>query len=217
VETIGRERGGASTVSSADPDQYRVGINLRVRQAIVFSSPTFLTHDTAKTRTADYIGQEGESKGPVVLKIILVVLVLVVAGVMTFIRLAPSEPAAWHVDPLTVPLPEMNGFLLRPEGGNAVSPVVAEDPVALLTRLDAVALAWPRTMRLAGSPEEGRITYVTRTWLMGYPDYTTVATVPVQGGVAVVVYGRQRFGSGDWGVNRARIDAWLAALGLPAT
>lgn len=151
------------------------------------------------------------------LKIVAVLVVLLVAGLMVYIRFAPSDPAVWHVDPLTAPVPTTNGWLLRPEGGNAVSPVVAEDGVALLTRLDAVALGWPRTVRLAGSPEEGRITYVTRTKVMGYPDYTTVAVVPADGGVALTVFARQRFGSGDWGVNKARVDAWLAALGLPAT
>ena len=44
-----------------------------------------------------------------------------------------------------------------------------------LAALDAVAMAWPRTERLAGGPEEGRITWVTRSALVGFPDYTTAA------------------------------------------
>jgi hypothetical protein len=44
---------------------------------------------------------------------------------------------------------------------------------AALARLDEIALATPRTTRLAGSPDEGRITWITRSALWGFPDYTT--------------------------------------------
>jgi uncharacterized protein (DUF1499 family) len=81
-----------------------------------------------------------------------------------------------------------------------------------LERLDAIALAEPRTRRLAGGAAEGRITYESRSLLWGFPDYTTVAVVREGGASVPVLLGRARFGRGDLGVNRARIERWLKRL-----
>jgi hypothetical protein len=77
---------------------------------------------------------------------------------------------------------------------------------------DRVAMAEPRTSRLAGSPEEGRITYVSRSRVWGFPDYTTVGTVPDGEGVWLVIYARARFGREDFGVNADRVGRWLSAI-----
>jgi uncharacterized protein (DUF1499 family) len=81
--------------------------------------------------------------------------------------------------------------------------------MAVLARLDAIALAKPRTERLAGSPAEGRITWITRSALFGFPDYTTAQVVD---GPGLCIAGRQRFGSQDLGVNAARIGGWVQEL-----
>ena len=47
-----------------------------------------------------------------------------------------------------------------------------------LAAIDAAARATPRTRVLAGSVEAGMITYVTRSRLWAFPDYTTVAVAP---------------------------------------
>jgi uncharacterized protein (DUF1499 family) len=148
-------------------------------------------------------------------KTIVVLAVLGIGALGLYIRLAPSDVARWHVDPLTEPVPSGSGWLLREGDGNGQAPQFAADPVDVLTALDAVALATPRTVRLAGSPEEGRITWVTRTRLMGFPDYTTAVAVSEPGGTRLVILARQRFGERDLGVNRARVEAWVAGLDLP--
>ncbi len=148
-------------------------------------------------------------------KLVIVVILLGLAGLIAYIRFAPSDPVAWNIDPMTAPAPNGNGWLLRPEGGNAASPVFATDAAAILTAVDTVAMATPRTTRLVGTPQDGQITYVTRSKLMGYPDYTTISTTPVDGGTALVIYARQRFGMADIGVNQARVEAWVAQLDLP--
>ena len=133
---------------------------------------------------------------------------ILVAGLLAYIRLAPSEPGRWHVDLTAGELPRAHVFCLRPDSDPDMG-----DPKALLARLDAIALATPRTVRLAGSVEEGRITWITRSSLMGYPDYTTAQ---VMDGPGLCVAGRQRFGSEDLGVNAARISGWIQELlGLP--
>lgn len=139
----------------------------------------------------------------------LVALVILLALGLLYVRLAPSDPARWHGDPLTAQAATRGGWLVRPQGGNAVAEVFATRPATLLAAFDRVATTSPRTLRLAGGVNEGRITYVTRSKWMGFPDYTTVTAVPVPGGASLAVYARQRFGTDDLGVNRARIEDWL--------
>ena len=131
--------------------------------------------------------------------------VIVFLGVLAFIRLAPSDPAIWHVD-LAAP-----GFDRAAGQVFCITPDNRYGPLAdgALARLDAIALATPRTERLAGSVDAGRITWVTRSALMGYPDYTTAELMP---GPGLCVFGRQRFGQRDLGVNAARIGRWIQEL-----
>jgi uncharacterized protein (DUF1499 family) len=131
------------------------------------------------------------------------VLLVALLGFAAYVRLAPSDPARWNTDPA-----------LGAEGRNShVAKVfVPLPPAEALAAFDKVAMADPRTVRLAGSPEEGRITYISRSRLWGFPDYTTVGAVPGDGGTWLVIFARARFGDSDLGVNAARVGRWVAAL-----
>jgi uncharacterized protein (DUF1499 family) len=132
-------------------------------------------------------------------------------GVLAFVRLAPSDPGRWHIDLAATGFDPSSGQLFCITPSNRYGPVAE----GALVRLDAIALATPRTERLAGSPEEGHITWITRSRLMGYPDYTTAQLMP---GPQLCLFGRQRFGSEDLGVNAARIGGWMQVLlGLQET
>lgn len=146
------------------------------------------------------------------MKIALVLIVLLVLAGAAWVRLAPHDTARWHVDPLAAAAPARGGWLVRPEGGNAPAPVLAASPEEVLAALAAIAADTPRTRMLAGSVQEGRITWVTRSALWGFPDYTTATAVAVPGGAAPVILARLRFGADDLGVNRARVEDWLARL-----
>jgi len=87
-------------------------------------------------------------------------------------------------------------------------PLDGADASGMLARLDAIALATPRTRRLAGGVAEGSITWITRSALWGFPDYTT-AEVQADG---LYIFARIRFGGGDGGVNAARLREWQAQL-----
>ena len=143
---------------------------------------------------------------------ILALLVIAVAAPALWVRLAPSDPARWHRDPAAAQAGTQGRRTARPTGGDQPVPIFPGPPERLLSALDRIAMADPRTRRLAGSVEEGRITYVTRSRLWGFPDYTTVGVQKVEGGTAPVILARQRFGRSDFGVNRARVRRWLAAL-----
>lgn len=131
-------------------------------------------------------------------------ILLVGLGLMAYVRLAPLDPARWHVD-VAAAFPQAGAEITVMTGGAVM---VLPGDAAVLAALDRVAMATPRTVRVAGSVAEGRITWVTRSRLWGFPDYTTAQVGP-QG---VVVYARLRFGNGDMGVNAARLTAWRDAV-----
>ncbi|MCU0911304.1 MAG: DUF1499 domain-containing protein [Rhodobacteraceae bacterium] len=138
-------------------------------------------------------------------KVMLAALVLAVAGAALWVRLAPADPADWH-RPTALRDPGDE----RGAGSFAATRLLGErSGTEVLAALDAAALATPRTRRLAGSPEEGIVTWVTRSALWGFPDYTT-AWVQAD---SFTVYGRLRFGRSDFGVNEARVRAWLVGIG----
>ncbi|MCR9125190.1 MAG: DUF1499 domain-containing protein [Rhodobacteraceae bacterium] len=128
-----------------------------------------------------------------------VVLALVVAGAV-YVRAAPLQPKRWHVAPQVAADADL------PQG---VRRLVPADAMAL-ERFDAVARAAPRTTVLAGDVSEGMVTYVTRSRVVGFPDYTTA----MQDGADLKIFARLRFGRSDLGVNRARVDGWLRQAGL---
>ena len=150
------------------------------------------------------------------MRTIVLLIALILAGGMAYIRLAPSDPARWNQA-----LPGEMDFYQRPANvvfeaaGGAGARLVLSDaasPRDILSRLNETAAAAPRTRRLAGTPDEGRITWVTRSAVFGFPDYTT-AEIVTDGHIAVVgVFARQRFGRGDFGVNAARLKGWIGQL-----
>lgn len=149
-------------------------------------------------------------KGVRAMGLIFAFLIIAVLGLMAFVRLTPDDPARWHVAQTDAGWAKAPWDAVLSETGAArLRLSTAKDaPRALLARLDAVALATPRTQRLAGSLEEGRITYVTRSALWGFPDYTT-AEARDDG---LYIHARLRFGREDMGVNAKRLQGWRAAM-----
>lgn len=148
--------------------------------------------------------------------LLFVALALAAVGLFlaVYVRLAPLDPAVWHVDPAAARRTGTPNDVLVAEGGDRPPVVTAESPADVMARMDAVAMAAPRVRRLAGSPEEGFVTYVQRSRLMGFPDAISVRVTPEGAGSQVTIYGRSRFGRSDLGVNRARVDRWLEEAGL---
>ena len=139
---------------------------------------------------------------------IALLLALLFVAAAAWVRLAPEDAARLHVDPETAPDPDVGHGRSR----YAEGPVYPVPPAEALAALDAIATAEPRTERIAGSPEDGRITWVQRSRLMGYPDYVTAEARAADGGAQVSILSRQRFGKGDMGVNAARVARWRDAL-----
>ncbi|MEO0765138.1 MAG: DUF1499 domain-containing protein [Pseudomonadota bacterium] len=135
------------------------------------------------------------------MKIIMYMLVLIVLSVAAFavyVRLAPSDVSRWHQPVAATENADLAGGAIR----------VMEADRAAFEKVDAAMQSLPRTQVLAGSVQDGRITYVTRTQLWGFPDYTTVQ---FEYGT-LKLFARLRFGGSDLGVNAARIAQVLAAV-----
>ena len=96
--------------------------------------------------------------------------------------------------------------------------VLPGTPAEILARLDATALSTRRTTRLAGSPGEGRVSWVSRSKLIGYPDIITAQTTAQSSATAMTagtrldVFSRQVYGGTDFGVNAARLQDWLTTF-----
>lgn len=129
------------------------------------------------------------------MKLFAVIVVAAIVALLVFIRVAPSDPDRWHRMPENVSDIDLDGGAMRRAEGD-------------LAALDAIIRDTPRTRVLTGSVDAGMITYVTRSRVFGFPDYTTVR----QDGDMLEIYGRLRFGKSDLGVNAARIDGWLRRL-----
>lgn len=123
---------------------------------------------------------------------------IIVICALAYVRLSPGDISQWHVPIAGTENADGAGDALR------VIPATSETFVAA----DAYMVTLPRTRALAGSIDEGRVTYITRSQVFGFPDYTTIEYA---NGV-LKAYARLRFGQSDLGVNRDRLEGLIAAL-----
>ena len=88
-------------------------------------------------------------------------------------------------------------------------------PSELLARLKRAALAEPHTNELSCEPRCDRTArFVQYTKLMRYPDTIDIEVIAMgEGQSTLAIYSRSLVGRKDFGVNRARLKRWLAALG----
>ena len=136
-------------------------------------------------------------------------LLMIVISALIYVRIAPHDATAQHLVP---PIGATHDAPVIMEGSAVFAQVFTSPPADILAQLNRIALAAPRTRVLAGSVEEGMITYVTRSRVFGFPDYTTLHVTADAQGSRATLYGRQRFGKLDFGVNSARIQGWLGAV-----
>jgi len=102
------------------------------------------------------------------------------------------------------------GFTPPPDLPTPVYPV---PPAVLLAALRAVAAAAPRTYLAASYPQRMQLDWVVRSAVWNFPDLVTGQVLADGAGAArLILYSRSVYGYGDFGVNRSRLQSWLAAL-----
>lgn len=111
-----------------------------------------------------------------------------------------------------------NQFLLCPPGycaaeAHGASPLFPMSMGGLRTQWDAVIVRQPRVTIIAADKDQ--IDYIQRTALIRFPDIITVRFIALSPGQSTLaVYSRSVYGTSDFGVNRKRIETWLAALNV---
>jgi uncharacterized protein (DUF1499 family) len=102
------------------------------------------------------------------------------------------------------------GFAVPPD---LVTPRYTLPAGQLFTLVRQVAGSQPRTYQAALYPDQLQVHYVARSAAFNFPDLITVQVEkdgPDSSGL--IVYSRSVYGRSDFGVNRRRVEAWLAAL-----
>ena len=156
----------------------------------------------------------------VVFGVLAVVAVTVVAigreEVLTMI-FGPADHAA--VDFATLALADRpNQHLVCPEGfcaasPHAASPVFEISAEALRDRWMAMIAGQPRVAPTGADDDALHYDFVQRSLVFRFPDAITVRFIALDAGRATLaIYSRSYYGRDDFGVNRRRVEAWLAAL-----
>lgn len=129
------------------------------------------------------------------------------------------DVALWHVDPLTAPVTDKPHSYRVARATDTVHPIdmpaptYSANPTLMAKAFDDFVLRQSKTIRIAGSPEEGWMTYVQRTPSLNFPDYISVKFLDLQGGKSTIaVFSRSRYGYSDQGVNEARVKLWVGTL-----
>ena len=150
---------------------------------------------------------------------LVIALIFVVGAFYLRAVTAGHDPEEWHVDPFLISRPiTPNTYYVAPQGmveakTDLGAPIYSAPAAIMAKAFDDFVLTQSNTIRLAGSVEEGWLTYVQRTPVMRMPDYISIKFIDFDdGGSTIAIYSRSRFGHGDMGVNKARVDLWLQSL-----
>lgn len=105
-----------------------------------------------------------------------------------------------------------NTFLAAPAGFTPAPDRVTlfkAPPEALYAAVKRVALAQERVFLQAEYAEARQIHFVARSAMANYPDLIAAQVTP-EGGL--ILWSRSVYGRKDFGVNEARVTAWIAAI-----
>lgn len=138
---------------------------------------------------------------------------------IALLALSGCGPNEESVDFRTLRKPDTpNSFLacapaLCSETPDMASPVYAAPVDAVLAAVRRIADRQPRTTLLREDAAAGQLVYVQRSAVFRFPDtiWVQAAALP-EGGTLLAVYSRSAYGYTDLGVNRQRVESWLAAV-----
>lgn len=109
-----------------------------------------------------------------------------------------------------------NTALVAPPGAGPTpdipAPYFNASPEALYRALRRVAEATPRTYLQSADDARHEAHYVARSAVFNFPDLITLAVQPDGAGSRPVLYSRSLYGHSDLGVNKKRLQDYLARL-----
>jgi uncharacterized protein (DUF1499 family) len=93
------------------------------------------------------------------------------------------------------------------------SPTFPVDPARLRDRWMEMAGAEPRVRLVDTEKDRLHLAYIQHSFFFRFPDIITVEFLPTGNGRSTLaLLSRSRYGKGDFGVNAARVGAWIAKL-----
>ncbi len=96
-----------------------------------------------------------------------------------------------------------------------VSPTFDEPVTVLRDRWMEMIKRQPRVRQIAVSADKLQFDYVQRSKFFRFPDTITLRLIPVSDNkTTLAILSRSHYGHSDFGVNRERIESWLAELSL---
>jgi uncharacterized protein (DUF1499 family) len=102
------------------------------------------------------------------------------------------------------------GFTPPPD---IVTPLYHVPAGRLLALVRGVADSQPRTYQAAFYPGRFQVHYVVRSAVLNFPDLVVLQVVQEgPDNSDLIIYSHSVYGRSDFGVNRKRVEAWLAAL-----
>lgn len=133
-----------------------------------------------------------------------------------FSRGAGGLPPAEPLDFATLELPASpNACLAAPAGfprAQLATPPLPADAEVAWAALRMLGDRFPRTTKLAEWPERRQAQWVARSALLNFPDIIVAEITAGPAGAGLFLFSRSLFGYSDFGVNRRRAEAWIAAL-----
>ena len=116
-----------------------------------------------------------------------------------------------------------NRYLVCPAGYCAaatpdrISPVFEETAADLQGRWMAMIERQPRITPGPGNAAARQYDFIQRSRFLAFPDTVTIRFITLGAARSTMaIYSRSHYGSSDFGVNRDRIEAWLAELSPPS-
>lgn len=131
---------------------------------------------------------------------------------------AEGLPTPTRMDIAQIVRPSTPNTALAAPAGFSPAPDVITPPYALqagrlFALIQDIAASQPRTYAAATYPDELQAHYVARSAVFNFPDLIMVQVVRSGPDSSnLIVYSRSVYGQSDLGVNRKRLDTWLAAL-----
>ncbi|MEX2615714.1 MAG: DUF1499 domain-containing protein [Alphaproteobacteria bacterium] len=151
--------------------------------------------------------------------IVAAVIGTILIGWERSMTLVMPTPAPEDIDFAALrPADAPNRFLVCPENYCAappdrISPVFDMPVAALRDRWQQMLQRHPRITQARADETGLQHDFVQRSRFFRFPDSITVRFIPLpENRSTLAVYSRSRYGRDDFGVNRERIEAWLAAL-----
>lgn len=83
---------------------------------------------------------------------------------------------------------------------------------ALLTAVQAIISAEPRTRYVANDDALRQLVFVQRSRVFRFPDTIWIQGVDRGSDMSLIIYSRSNYGYWDFGVNRRRVRRWLTKL-----